>query len=303
MPRSRSSTIRRTTSCVSWPRACAPRLAAAKSSLLRKTKRSSRNWRARRQQGGYGLDGLWNDDFHHTACVAVTGRSEAYYTDYAGAPQELISAAKYGYLFQGQRYKWQSKRRGAPAWGLEPWRFVTYIENHDQVANSARGQRLNRVTSPSRMRALTAFLLLGPGTPMLFQGQEFAASKPFHFFADHQDPLRGLVHEGRIQFLAQFPGLAQPEMRHCHLDPGDRRTFEQCKLDFSERRNPRRDLSPAQRPAPLAARRRRIQRAARASMAPCSAAEAFVLRFFGEERRRPLAAGEFRPRPASRCRA
>lgn len=189
-------------------------------------------WTAR---GGIGLDGLWNDDFHHAARVAVTGRREAYYTDYAGKPQELISAVKYGYLYQGQRYKWQSKRRGTPTTDLKMRNFVNYLENHDQVANSGRGERLWQMTSPGRLKAITAYLLLTPGTPMLFQGQEFVSSKPFHFFADHNPELRPLVHEGRIQFLGQFPSLAQPGMRACHLDPGDRATFERCKLDFKER--------------------------------------------------------------------
>src|SRR6202020_688980 len=76
------------------------------------------------ERGGYGLDGLWNDDYQHTAKVALTGRREAYYTDYAGKPQELISAVKYGYLYQGQRYRWQAKRRGAPGGDIEPWQFV-----------------------------------------------------------------------------------------------------------------------------------------------------------------------------------
>ena len=71
-------------------------------------------------QGGYGLDMLWNDDFHHSAMVAMTGRNEAYYTDYLGTPQEFISAFKYGYLYQGQYYKWQQKRRGTPALDLPP---------------------------------------------------------------------------------------------------------------------------------------------------------------------------------------
>jgi maltooligosyltrehalose trehalohydrolase len=185
--------------------------------------------------GGYGLDALWNDDFHHSAFVALTGRSDAYYTDYRGAPQEFISAAKYGYLFQGQRYKWQSKRRGSPAWGIPPARFINYIENHDQLANSGRGDRLSQSTSPGRLRAMTALLLLSPGTPMLFQGQEFAASAPFLFFADHHQDLRALVFKGRLEFLAQFRALAQSEMRACHFDPGDPATFERCKLDFSER--------------------------------------------------------------------
>jgi maltooligosyltrehalose trehalohydrolase len=187
------------------------------------------------EQGGFGLDALWNDDMHHTSRVAVTGRHEAYYSDYLGKPQELISAVKYGYLFQGQRYTWQAKRRGTPAWGLRPAQFVTYLDNHDQIANSGTGERLHQLTSPGRYRAITAYLLLGPGTPMLFQGQEFAASSPFHFFADHHDGLRPLVHEGRIQFLAQFPSLAQPAMRGRHIDPGDPATFERCKLDWDER--------------------------------------------------------------------
>jgi maltooligosyltrehalose trehalohydrolase len=185
--------------------------------------------------GGYGVDALWNDDFHHSAIVAATGRNGAYYSDYLGRPQELISAIKYGYLFQGQRYAWQARRRGAPTWGLRPAQFVTYIQNHDQIANSGRGERLDHLTSPGRLKALTALLLLAPGTPMLFQGQEFASSAPFLFFADHDDRLRALVHEGRIQFLAQFRHLGQPEARVCFTDPGDRATFERCKLDFSER--------------------------------------------------------------------
>jgi maltooligosyltrehalose trehalohydrolase len=92
-------------------------------------------------QGGYGLDMLWNDDFHHSGMVALTGRREAYYTDYRGTPQEFVSMAKYGYLYQGQWYKWQQKRRGTPAFGLPPAAFVTFVQNHDQVANSARGVR------------------------------------------------------------------------------------------------------------------------------------------------------------------
>jgi maltooligosyltrehalose trehalohydrolase len=187
--------------------------------------------------GGFGLDGLWNDDFHHSATVAATGHNQAYFSDYLGRPQELISAVKHGYLYQGQRYSWQAKRRGTPALDLGPEQFVTYIQNHDQVANSGRGARLHQMTSPGRFRALTAFLLLAPGTPMLFQGEEFAASSPFLFFADHNPDLRSIVMEGRIQFLTQFPELAQPEMRAYHTDPGDPATFERCKLDFAERRS------------------------------------------------------------------
>ena len=94
------------------------------------------------------MDGLWNDDFHHSAVVALTGRNEAYYTDYLGKPQELVSAMKYGYLYQGQWYKWQKQRRGTPSLNVQQSAFVTFIENHDHVANSARGLRLRQLTAP-----------------------------------------------------------------------------------------------------------------------------------------------------------
>jgi maltooligosyltrehalose trehalohydrolase len=189
-----------------------------------------------RDRGGFGADGLWNDDFHHTARVAATGRRDAYYTDYAGGPQEFVSAAKWGFLYQGQWYAWQGKRRGTPTLDLPPAAFVTYLDNHDQVANSAHGERLHQLTSPGRYRALTALLLLSPGTPMLFQGQEFAASAPFLFFADHGPDLAGAIKRGRAQFLAQFPGLATEELRARVADPAAPATFERCKLDLGERR-------------------------------------------------------------------
>src|SRR4051794_4559238 len=115
-----------------------------------------------RKEGGDDLDALWNDDWHHTALVAVTGNREAYFTDYLGRPQEFVSAAKYGYLFQGQPYVWQEAPRGYPALGAPPEAFVSFIENHDQVANTAFGERVRFLTSPGRYRALTALLLLGP---------------------------------------------------------------------------------------------------------------------------------------------
>jgi signal transduction histidine kinase len=92
--------------------------------------------------------------------------------------------------------------------GIRPASFVNFIQNHDQVANSARGERAHVLTSPGRYRAMTALLLLAPQTPMLFQGQEFAASAPFLYFADHEPELAELVRSGRRKFLAQFPSLA-----------------------------------------------------------------------------------------------
>jgi maltooligosyltrehalose trehalohydrolase len=187
-----------------------------------------------RDQGGHGLDALWNDDFHHSAVVAFTGRHEAYYTDHGGRPQEFVSAAKHGFLFQGQRYRWQQQARGTPTRDLGPERFVNFIENHDQLANSGNGRRLHRTTDPGSYRAMTALLLLMPGTPMLFQGQEFASSAPFHYFADFDGELAEKVDRGRREFVAQFPSLARPEVQETLPRPDDPETFAGCKLDWSE---------------------------------------------------------------------
>jgi maltooligosyltrehalose trehalohydrolase len=191
------------------------------------------------EQGGYGIDALWNDDFHHSALVAMTGRNEAYYSDYLGTPQEFISAMKWGYLYQGQRYRWQKKRRGTPALDLEPAQFISFTQNHDQVANSGNGLRAHRLTSPGRYKAMTALLLLGPATPMLFQGQEFASSSPFYYFADHKPGLAERVRSGRQVFLAQFPSLKAQGRPVCVPDPHDPFAFERCKLDFAERQTNR----------------------------------------------------------------
>jgi maltooligosyltrehalose trehalohydrolase len=233
-------------------------------------------------QGGYGLDALWNDDFHHSAMVAMTGRNEAYYTDTLGTPQEFISALKYGYLYQGQYYTWQHKRRGTPGLDLPPAAFVTFLQNHDQIANSGLGLRCHTLTSPGRYKALTALLLLGPGTPMLFQGQEFAASSPFFYFADFASELALLTRQGRATSLSQFPSLAQPEMQTSLIDPVDPETFARSKLDLSERERHasmyalHRDVLRLRREDP-AFRAQRRGGMDGAVLAP----EAFVLRFFG----------------------
>lgn len=185
--------------------------------------------------GGHGLDALWNDDWHHSALVALTGRNEAYYADYAGTASELVAAAKHGFLFQGQWYSWQRKRRGTPTRGLCSGHFVHFLENHDQVANSFRGDRLGRCTSPPLLRAMTALLLLGPQVPQLFQGQEFASSRPFLYFADHNSDLVGPVTTGRRAFLSQFQSIAAGENAALLADPCDPATFERSKLDHDER--------------------------------------------------------------------
>jgi maltooligosyltrehalose trehalohydrolase len=189
-----------------------------------------------RSEGGDDLDGMWNDDFHHSAVVALTGRKEAYFGDHGGAPQEFISAAKHGFLYQGQAFSWQKALRGSPTVGISPEAFVCFIENHDQIANTGRGERLRFQTSPARYRAMTALLLLGPWTPLLFQGEEFGASSPFIFFADLGDAsVREAIRKGRADWLAPFLSLTEEEALKILPAPDDPKAFTRCKLDFSER--------------------------------------------------------------------
>jgi maltooligosyltrehalose trehalohydrolase len=135
-----------------------------------------------------------------------------------------VSLAKHGFLYQGQYYSWQKKRRGTASHDVAPERLVCYLQNHDQLANSQRGERV-------WSRPLTALLLLQPQTPMLFQGQEFGARTPFLYFADHKPELAKLVRKGRADFLGQFPSID----RNALAAPDDRATFESCKLDHTQR--------------------------------------------------------------------
>ena len=234
------------------------------------------------QSGGYGLDSLWNDDFDHSAMVALTGHHEPYYSDYQGRPAEFVAAAKHGLLYQGQRYQWQQKPRGTPTLDLSAECFVVFLQNHDQIANSGTGERCHTLTSPGRLRAMTAYLLLMPGIPMLFQGQEFAASAPFFYFADPCNELSRSVREGRRTFLAQFPSLATNQMQAKLTDPGDTETFRRSVLDLGERQRHassyalHRDLLALRRMDPVLGQR------------PCRidgvalTEDAWVLRFFSE---------------------
>ncbi|WP_313412269.1 malto-oligosyltrehalose trehalohydrolase, partial [Rhodospirillum rubrum] len=234
---------------------------------------------------GYGLDALWNDDLHHAAMVALTGRREAYYLDYLGSPQELISAAKWGFLYAGQYYSWQRNGRGTTSFAIPGRAMVAFLQNHDQVANSARGLRLDKLSDEAQFRALTAYLLLIPATPMLFQGQEFRSSAPFYYFADHGPKLAAMVKDGRADFLTQFPSIDQGWRSEDLPDPAAEATFERCKLDHREWQSHaewvalHRDLLTLRRETPAFAAQdcRRMEGAV---LGP----QTFVLRFFAEER-------------------
>ena len=187
------------------------------------------------EKGGYGLDALANEDFHHAAHVRLTGVNPAYYSDFLGSVEELAAAIKRGFIYQGQRSVWQDKPRGTPTTGLPATAFVSFLENHDQVANTATGKRINQLTSPGRYRAMATLWLLMPQTPMFFQGQEFGASNPFLYFADFADEKGKAVAEGRAKFLSQFPALATKNAQLMLPNPADPDVFQCCKLNFEER--------------------------------------------------------------------
>ncbi|MBV8673459.1 MAG: malto-oligosyltrehalose trehalohydrolase [Acidobacteriaceae bacterium] len=186
------------------------------------------------EENGYGLDAVWNDDFHHSAVVALTGRREAYFSDHMGRPQEFISSAKYGYLYQGQYYSWQKKPRGTSSLHVDSSAFITFLENHDQIANLGRSLHMRLLSSPGRYRAMTALWLLSPGTPLFFQGQEYGAETPFHYFANHTGDLANSVTRGRREFMLQFADQDTPEMRACSPNPEASETYLQSRLDPDE---------------------------------------------------------------------
>ena len=237
-------------------------------------------------EGGYGLDAVWNDDFHHSARVALTGRAEAYYCDYAGTPQELISAVKWGFLFQGTFNKWQQKLRGTPSLDCEPARFVTFLESHDQVANSPNNRRLRCLCDPAQYRALAALWLLSPQTPMFFQGQEWGSTRPFTYFGDHQAEIAGLIRAGRLNSLAEFPSMNRPDMADRMANPGAESSFLASKLDHSERSpKPGNPIQALFRDLLRLRRDDQVFRARRSDWihGAVIAPEAFAVRFLGED--------------------
>jgi maltooligosyltrehalose trehalohydrolase len=234
-------------------------------------------------RGGWGLDAAWSDDFHHVARVALTGRPEAYYSDYRGTAQELVSCAKRGHLYQGQYYTWQKKPRGTVVTDEPASAFVFYLQNHDQVANQLRGERLPQLCGRVRYRAIATYHLLLPETPLLFMGQEFGSSRPFLYFADHRDSkLADAVCVGRKKFLAQFPSYAHPDAQAQVPDPCALTTFLSSKLNLGERASHsgdyefHRTLLALRKADPVIARQSRT-----ALGGAVLASDALALRFFG----------------------
>jgi maltooligosyltrehalose trehalohydrolase len=178
-----------------------------------------------------GLDAIWADDFHHQVRVALTHEREGYYQDYGGSAEDLAATLRQGWFYVGQRSTAAGHPRGAPAEDVPPPRFVYCIQNHDQVGNRALGERLNHDVALDAYRAATALLLLSPYTPLLFMGQEWAASTPFLYFTDHEAELGQLVTQGRRAEFAGFTAFSGEQVP----DPQARATFERSKLRWQER--------------------------------------------------------------------
>jgi maltooligosyltrehalose trehalohydrolase len=186
-----------------------------------------------REQGGYGCDAVWADDFHHVVRVQMTKENEGYMAYFKGTMEELVKTMREGWLFTGELQK-DGIPRGTTGADLEPEHFVHCISNHDQVGNRAYGERLNQLISPAAYRAASALLLMEPYTPMFFMGQEWAASTPFLYFTDHHDELGKGVTEGRRKEFAEFSDFRDPAKRALIPDPQKLATFTNSKLDWTE---------------------------------------------------------------------
>lgn len=189
-----------------------------------------------RDQRGYGCDAVWADDFHHVVRVQMTKENEGYLGYFRGTIEELVQTLREGWLFTGQLQK-DGIPRGTSGADLAPEHFVHCISNHDQVGNRAFGDRLNQIISPASYRAASGLLLLAPYTPMLFMGQEWAASSPFCYFTDHESQLGRNITKGRRKEFAQFSEFRDPNKRRRIPDPQAASTFQRSKLRWRELKN------------------------------------------------------------------
>jgi maltooligosyltrehalose trehalohydrolase len=186
-------------------------------------------------RGGYGLDAVWADDFHHQARVHTAHDREGYYIDFTGTTADLATTLRQGWFFTGQHSSYLGGKRGTDPLPLALRQFIICAQNHDQIGNRADGGRLNHDVDRATYRALTVLLLLAPQTPLLFMGQEWAASTPFLFFTDHHEALGRSVTQGRRAEFAAFAAFADPERRANIPDPQNETTFERSRLAWDER--------------------------------------------------------------------
>jgi maltooligosyltrehalose trehalohydrolase len=186
-----------------------------------------------RERGGYELDAQWSDDFHHALHTVLTGERSGYYSDF-GTIAALAKALRHAFVFDGVFSEHRRRVHGRPAEGLSGHRFLSYLQNHDQVGNRARGDRSSHLMSVGKQKIGAALVLASPFLPMLFQGEEWGASTPFFYFTDYQEPeLANAVREGRCREFVAFGW--KPEDT---ADPQARETFEQSKLNWDEASKP-----------------------------------------------------------------
>jgi maltooligosyltrehalose trehalohydrolase len=185
-----------------------------------------------REAGGYGIDAQWSDDFHHALFAALAfDPLGGYYADFSGLAQ-LAKALEQTFVYDGQYSAYRRRNHGRSAAHLPQNRFLGYIQNHDQVGNRATGDRIHECVGFDRAKIAAALVMTSPFVPMIFQGEEWAASSPFQYFADHQDPeLARAVSQGRKREFQAF-GWDPAKVP----DPEDRRTFERSKLKWEELR-------------------------------------------------------------------
>ena len=187
------------------------------------------------RQGGWGVDGLWSDDLHHTLRVAVTGQKEAHFKCYAGTIDEWAKTFAQGWFYDGQHFEQWGRPRGAPAHHVPPERFVVCISNHDQVGNRPLGDRLHSSVSPEVYRALSMLLCLSPYTPMLFMGQEWATDSPFPFFTDLPGDVGANMAANRLKEFAHYKANYSKDVLGRMPDPQNPETFSSAKLNWHER--------------------------------------------------------------------
>jgi maltooligosyltrehalose trehalohydrolase len=179
-----------------------------------------------------GFDAQWNDDGHNTLHVLLTGETDAYYSDFATEPtQKLARLLSQGFVYQGEATR-HGHTRGEPSGHLPPSAFVLFLQNHDQIGNRAFGERLPALCPAPALKAATALLLLSPMIPLMFMGDEWAASEPFLFFTSHHGELADAVREGRRSEFADFAAFADEKRRETIPDPNDPKTFEASRPAF-----------------------------------------------------------------------
>jgi maltooligosyltrehalose trehalohydrolase len=176
--------------------------------------------------GGWGFDAVWNDDFHHSLHVLLTGERDGYYEDFSGV-DDLAGAYREGFLYAGRYSKYRRKHYGSSSKQIPAKRFVVFSQNHDQVGNRSVGDRLSQSLSFEQLKLAAGTVLLSPYTPMLFMGEEYAESAPFQYFVSHGDPaLIEAVREGRRKEFAEFGWAGEIP------DPQSEETFLACKLNW-----------------------------------------------------------------------